>query len=169
MARYRLEAMLKIRTRDKKRAEIALAQAIGALQRAKKKMEELKEEKKKIVAEQKEAKKKMDTKMGGGAFVGVGCVHVNFLRKLKEEEAAKEEEIEAQTGVLEEATEKVAKARRNYIDAVKQLRIMEKHKELWAKKLAQELSRREEKEMDELGQTIHALKRWRGERSVFEL
>ena len=169
MAKYRLEALIRIRTRDKKRAEIALAQAIGALQKAKKKMEELKEEKKKIAAEQKKAKKKMDHKMSGGALVGEGCFHVNFLRKLKEDEKTKEEEIEEQKGVIEEAIEKVAKARRNYIDAVKHLRIMEKHKELWAKKIAQELTRREEKEMDELGQTIHSLKKWRGEKGIFEV
>ncbi len=169
MAKYRLEALLKMRTHEKKRAEIALAKAIAALQEAKKKLETLKEEKKEIVKEQKEAKKKMDHKMSGGGLIGEGCFHVNFLRKLKEDEVQKEEKIEEQKGVVEEATEKVAKCRRNYIDSVKQLRIMEKHKELWEKKLRQELNRLEEKEMDELGQTIHSLKKWRGEKSVFEL
>jgi len=167
--RYRLEALLKLKIRLRKQAEAALAQAIVALQEAKKKLETLKEEKKKIKREQKEARKKMDLEMSGGGYIGEGCFHVNFLRKLKEDEEAKQEEIELQEEVIEECKEKVAKARKNYIEAVKQLQIMEKHKGLWAKKVRREISRREEKEMDELGQTIHSLRRWRGEKSVFQL
>ncbi|MDO8527187.1 MAG: hypothetical protein Q7T03_05815 [Deltaproteobacteria bacterium] len=166
--RYRLEAMLRIKLRDKKRAEILLAKAITFFNEAKKKLEELKEEKKKICLEQKESRKKMDVEMNAGGKVGKGCFHVNYLRKLKEDEAAKEEEIKEQEGVIEEAKEKVAKARRAYIDAAKQMQIMDKHKELWTRKIKKEISRREEKEMDELGQTIHGIKRWRGEKSVFE-
>ena len=167
--KYRLEALLKLKARERKRAEIALAQAIAFLQEAKKKLEKLKEEKKKIKLEQKEARMEMDKKMGGGGLIGEGCFHVNFLRKLKEDEEAKQEEIEDQKQVAEEALEKVAKARRDYIEAVKQFQIMEKHKELWSKKIRKEISRKEEKEMDELGQTIHTLRKWRGEKSVFQL
>ncbi len=35
------------------------------------------------------------------------------------------------------------------------LQIMEKHKDLWRRKLAAELSRKEELEFDELGNIIH--------------
>ncbi len=157
-ARYRLEALLKLKARDKKRAEIALAISIIALNKAKEKWEELKEEKKEIKVAEKKARKKMDEEMIGGGFIGKGCFHVNFLRKLKEDEIAKQEEIENQEEVVREATEKAAKCKRNYIEAAKQLQIMEKHKGLWAKKIRLEISRREEKEMDELGQTIHCLR-----------
>ncbi len=109
----------------------------------------------------------MDAQMNRGGSIGEGCFHVNFLRKLKEEEEVKKEEIEGQKKVIEECQEKVAKARRDYFDAIKQLRMMEKHKDLWRKRVAKELSRKEEKEMDELGQTIHSLRRWRGEGSEF--
>ena len=62
----------------------------------------------------------------------------------------------------------MARARRDYVDAARELQVMEKHKELWEKKLQNELTRKEEREMDELGGTIHQLRRWRGEKSVFE-
>ncbi len=101
--------------------------------------------------------------MIGGGIVASGCVHVNFLRKLKEDIEKKDEEIEDQKTVIQECQEKVARARRDYIEAAKQHQVMEKHKELWSKKMRQEITRREEKEMDELGQTIHGLKNWRGE------
>lgn len=166
--KYRLQALLRIKARQKKRAEIALAKAIAELKAAKEKLEKLKEEKKKIVERWREARREMKAKMDFGGKVGEGNVHVNFLRKLKEDEEAKEEEIEEQKRVIEECVGKVARARQDYIDAARELQIMEKHKELWEKKVQEEISSREQRELDELGNTIHQLKKWRGEKSVFE-
>jgi flagellar export protein FliJ len=163
--KYRLQALLLIKQRMRKKAEIALARALKELIDARKRLKELEEEKERIVEQQEVARAEMDQKMGASAFIGEGNVYVNFLRKLKEDEEVKEEEIEDQKQVVEEKEDGVALARREYIDAVKELRVMEKHKELWEKKVRQELSRREQKEMDELGSTIHQLRKWRGERS----
>lgn len=167
--KYRLEALVRIREAEKKRQEIALARAIGALLKAREKLKTLEEEKKKIMRDQKESRLKMDRQMMGGSRVGEGCFHVNFLRKLKEDLELKEEEIVDQKTLIEEAVEKTAKTRKNYFEAIKQLRVMQKHKELWLKKLRQKISRQEEKEMDALGQTIHSLRRWRGEKSLFQI
>jgi len=166
--RYRLQALLTIKAQAKKRAEVALARAIASLQRAKDKLERLKEEKRRIAERWREARAKMSERMRCGAMVGEGTVHVNFLRKLKEDEEAKQEEIEEQEGVVASCEERVAACRRAYIDASRELKIMEKHRELWEKKVREELTRREEREMDELGATIHQLRRWRGEKGVFE-
>ena len=73
-------------------------------------------------------------------------------------EKKKEEEIQRQKEVIEQCEVQVKRARRDYIDAAKELRIMEKHKELWKKKLQKELSKIEEREMDELGNVIHQLR-----------
>jgi len=152
----------------KRKAEIALARAINELKEAKDYLEELKKQKEEIIERWKEARKEMRSKMDVGGFVGEGNVHVNFLRKLKEDEEEKEEEIEDQELVIEECETKVAKARQDYIDAAKELQIMEKHKELWEKKIRDELNRKEAREMDELGSTIHQLRKWRGEKSLIE-
>lgn len=167
--KYRLQALLTIKTMAKKRAEVALGKAIIALKEAKERLEELKEEKRKIIERWEESRSEMKRKMSHGARVGEGNVHVNYLRKLKEDEEEKQEEIETQEERITECEEQVALARRAYIDACKELQVMEKHKELWEKKLRDEITRKEEREMDELGGTIHQLKRWRGERSVFEI
>lgn len=167
--KYRLQALLTIRAQAKKRAEAQLARALVELKKAKERLEELKEEKKKIVLRWKQARQEMKSRMSHGASVGEGNVHVNFLRKLKEDEEAKEKEIEDQKEVVAECVENVARARRAYIDACRQLQIMEKHKELWRKKVEAEISKREELEMDELGSIIHGLRRWRGEKAVFEV
>ncbi|PIZ30106.1 MAG: flagellar assembly protein FliH, partial [Alphaproteobacteria bacterium CG_4_10_14_0_8_um_filter_53_9] len=52
--------------------------------------------------------------------------------------------------VVEEAEEGVKLTRKEYIEACKELDIMEKHKELWAKKVRDELSKKEEREMEEI-------------------
>ena len=166
--KYRLEALLRIKARMKKRAEMALARAIIELKEAKEKLKKLEEEKEKIVERWEEARREMKAEMATGIMVKKSNVHVNFMRKLKEDEEAKQEEIEDQEAVVEDCEAAVARARREYIDAAKELQIMEKHKDLWEKKVRHEISRKEERELDELGSSIHQLRRWRGERSVFE-
>lgn len=166
--KYRLQALLLIKQRLRKKAEIALAYALKALVDARKRLKELEEERARIVKQQREARAEMNKLVNAGAFVGEGNVHVNFMRKLKEDLEAKDEEIEDQKRVVEEKKDGVALARREYIDAAKELQVMEKHKELWEKKMRHEISRREQREMDELGNTIHQLRRWRGERSPME-
>ncbi|MFH1874121.1 MAG: flagellar assembly protein FliH [Pseudomonadota bacterium] len=167
--KYRLQALLNIKQRLKKRAEALLAVAIKSLEKAKEKLDKLKEEKKEIVEKWEKARSDMKQKMADGAVVGKGNVHLNYLRKLKEDEAEKEEEIEDQKEVVKEAEDKVKSARREYIDACKELKVMSKHKELWQKKVKAEISRREEKEMDELGSTIHQIRKMRGEKSIGEI
>ncbi len=160
--KYRLEVLLKTRERDKKRAEDALARAIIALTKARKREEELVEEKKKIHEQWVENRSEMRDKMDMGGRVQDGNVYVRYLRKLKEDEEAKQEEIEKQREEIKRCEEKVAVCRRAYIDAAKNLQVMQKHKELWRRKLQAELSRKEELEFDELGGIIHGRRKTRG-------
>lgn len=169
MARYRLEALLKLRQREKKKAELLLARQLLELKEAKEKLSCLKEELKGIKEKEKEKRKKMDEEMIHGARIQEGCFHVNFLRRLGEDEEAKKGEIEEQKGMVALAQEKVAKAKKGYFEAIRSLRIMEKHKALWMKKLMEALTRKEERAMDELGQTIYGLRKWRGEKSEFQI
>lgn len=169
MAKYRLQALLTIKQRMKKKAEIALARALKALMDAKEKLKKLEREKEEIVEAWKEARKEMKRKVATGVMIGEGNVYVNYLRKLKEDEEKKEQEIEDQKGVVEEAEAAVKVARKEYIEACKELRVMEKHKELWEKKLKAEISRKEEREMDELGNVIHQLRRMHGEKALGEV
>lgn len=153
--KYRLAVLLKTRERDKKRAEEALAKAIVALTKARKREEELVEEKKEIHERWKECRAEMREKMDLGGRVKEGNVYVRYLRKLQEEEEAKQEEVDKQREEIKRCEDKVATCRRAYIDAAKNLQVMEKHKELWRKALQAELSRKEEREFDELGTVIH--------------
>ncbi len=167
--RYRLQALLVIKEREKNRAATLLARAIIALQEARKKEKELIEEKEKIIKKWHAARTEMRREMDRGAVVGEGNVHVNYLRKLKEDEEKKQKEIDEQHEVVLEAEEAVVSARKDYIEAAKEHQVMMKHKELWQKKVKEELSKKEEREFDELGNTIHQLKKWKGEKSAFTL
>ena len=89
--RYRLQALLTLRDRMKKKAEYALARALKALQDAKDRLKELEKEKEKILEEQEKARAEMTGRMNAAAMVGEGNVYVNFLRKLKDDEKDKEE------------------------------------------------------------------------------
>ncbi|MFH1722527.1 MAG: hypothetical protein ABH950_07995, partial [Candidatus Altiarchaeota archaeon] len=79
--------------------------------------------------------------------------------RLEEDEELKEKEIEDQKEVIVEAEKAVKRARRDYIDAAKEFQIMEKHKELWERKIQNEINKKDEKEMDELGNIIHQLRK----------
>ncbi|PIR20322.1 MAG: hypothetical protein COV45_07165 [Deltaproteobacteria bacterium CG11_big_fil_rev_8_21_14_0_20_47_16] len=160
--KYRLEVLLKTRERDKRKAEEALAKAINALNKARKKEEELVEEKEKIHQAWLDKRQEMRDQMDVGGRIGEGNRFVNYLRKLEEDEVAKQEEIDLQKEVVQQCEEKVVQCRRNYVDAAKAMQVMEKHKDLWRKKLAHELSRKEEREFDELGGIIHGRRQSRG-------
>ena len=169
MERYRLQALLIIKEREKNAAAENLARAIMNLHEPRDNGKKLIKEKEEIVREWYEARDDMRREMDRGTVVFEGNTHVNFLRKLKEDEEKKQKEIDDQHEIVVEAEEAVASTRRDYIDAAKEHQIMVKHKELWQKKIEKELSRKEEREFDELGNTIHQLRRWKGEKSEFTL
>ncbi|MDO8461912.1 MAG: hypothetical protein Q7S98_03515 [Deltaproteobacteria bacterium] len=154
--RYRLQPLLEIKARHKKRAEIALAKALGKLEQEKKKLERLKEEKKEIQSKRKEYRGKLHQRVASGvSVVKDSHSHINYLRRLEEEEKEKEKEIEMQKEVLVMAETAVKRARRDYVDAAKELQVMEKHKELWKKKVQKELDVKIEREMDDIGNLLY--------------
>lgn len=160
--KYRLDVLLKMREREKKKAEEALSKAIGALNKARKREEELVKEKKEIHESWIAYRAEMRGKMDLGGRVGEGNIYVRYLRKLKEQEEVKQEEIDRQREEIKRCEDKVAACRSAYVDAAKNVQMMEKHKDLWRKKLAAELSRKEELEFDELGNIIHGRRKARG-------
>ena len=159
LLRYRLQPLFDMKARAKKKAEILLARAIIKLEQEKKKLEKLKEEKEAIIKKKRQYRLELHEKIAAGhAHVKDGHIRVNYLRKLDDDEKKKDQEIEEQKQTIEQCELQVRRAKRDYIDAVKEMRVMEKHKDLWKKKLNLEITRQEEKEMDELGNIIHQLK-----------
>jgi flagellar export protein FliJ len=160
--KYRLEAMLQVRLRNKRNAEIDLAKSFKVLKAEEAKLRNLEEEKKEIVQRREDSRRDHSRKVASGeSRVSESHTHMNFIKKLQEDEDQKDKEIAEQQEVVKKAEEKVALAKRDYIAACKEVKIMEKHKELWKKKLKVELEKEEAKVMNELGNVLHTLRAMR--------
>ncbi len=161
--KYRLEPLLVVKRRNKRRAEIELAQAITALKEEEEKLKTLEKEKKEIIEKRDQSRREMSLRVASGeSQVSESHGHLNFIKRLLEDEEKNDKEIEEQKEVIVNAKERVAQAKRDYIDASKEVKMMEKHKELWKKKIHKQLEKEEAKLMNELGNVLHQLRRMRG-------
>jgi len=161
--KYRLQPLILVKEKHKKQMEIELGRAIKNLAEQKERLKTLEKEKEQIIQKKKDARLNMSRHVTAGETrIFDSGLHLNYLEKLQDDLVAKEKEIERQHEIIKEAEERVKKARRNYIDASKDLKTMEKHKELWYKKLMKELSYKEQKELNELGNVIHQIRQGAG-------
>ncbi len=158
--KYRLQPLLDVKLRNKRKTEIELGKAFAALKAEEKKLEKLQDEKKEIIRKRNQSRKEMAEMVAyGESVVADSHSHLNYLRKLKEDEEQKDEEIKEQKENIKKAEERLAQAKRDYIDACKEVKIMEKHKGLWKKKVREKLEKEEQKLMNELGNVIHQLRK----------
>lgn len=156
--KYRLEALLTVKLRNKRNCEIQLARAFATLKEEEQKLKDLEEEKQDIIQRREDSRKDMALRVSSGeSRVSETHGHLDFIKKLIEDEEKKDEEIKEQKEEVKSAEEKLAQAKRDYIDACKEVKIMEKHKALWRKKVAHELEREEAKIMNELGNVLYQL------------
>ncbi len=156
--RYRLEALLRMKERAKRQTEIALAKAIKELEEEKEKLKNLFEKKEELQKKREKARTDMRNKVATGqSRIQETQFHLSYITKLKEDEEALDKEIDEQKESVEVAEKKLKRARRDYQDAASELNVMEKHRELWIKKQKQALSVLENKEMNELGNTLHQM------------
>lgn len=156
--RYRLQPILDLKGKAKRASEIALAKAISQLEAEKKKLKELEENKKKIQDEALEMRHRHSEKViMGESSIRDNELFFNYLRKLKEDEEEADRKILDQKDQVAFAEERLRRARRDYVQACNELKMMEKHKELWAKKIKAKLSAKEEKELGEIGNVVFQL------------
>lgn len=159
---YRLQVLLRIKEKVKKKAEIVLAKAIKNLEEEKEKLKRLHEVKQKIIENRKRVQTNMRNHVASGqARIKESQYHLGYVRKLDEDEESIDKEIKEQEEAVELAKQKLKRARRDYIDAATELNIMEQHKELWVKKQERALSALENKQMNELGNTVHQMNKMR--------
>jgi len=160
--KYRLQVLLVLKERAKKKTEIALAKAIKKLEEEKEKLKELEKEKKEIEERIAKERKEMRTKVAGGdAKIKDPQLHLNFIRKLQEDLEQVKRKIQDQKEEIKRAEKQVRRCRANYILAAQELNMMEKHKELWHKREMKALSIQDNKVMNELGNVIHQLNKMR--------
>lgn len=162
-SKYRLFPLLIVKEKQKKKAEIELSRAIKRVADEKEKLKKFEKEKEEITQKKKNARLEMSRQVSAGeSRIYDSGIHLNYLEKLQEDIVAKDKEIERQKEIIQEAEEAVKQAKRDYIDASRDLKMMEKHKELWEKFEMKKLNKLEQKELNELGNVIHQLKGMKG-------
>jgi flagellar biosynthesis chaperone FliJ len=156
--KYRLQVLVVLKERAKRDAESLLSKALRQLELEKKKLEELQEERKLLMARIEDEREKMRRKIAGGeALVKDPQFALNFVRRLQEDLEELEQKIEDQKETIKRAEQAVQRRRRDYMLAAQELNVMEKHRELWIKKMQAQLSAAENKMMNELGNVVHQL------------
>ena len=92
--KYRLEPLVRIKERQKKKSEMALARAIRELREEEKKLEGLKGLKREIGRKREKARGDMRKKVASGrSVIKDSQFHLFFLEKLKEDEDRIDREI----------------------------------------------------------------------------
>ena len=156
--KYRLEVLLIIKDRARQKREIELAKALKRLAEEKKQLEKLNKEKRQLEERIKNEYQEMRTKVSSGhARMKDPQVHLNFIRKLKEDLEELERKIEDQAQAVKAAERHLQRCRSDYILAAQEHNMMVKHKELWEKKMRNELTAQDNKQMNELGNVIHQI------------
>ncbi len=156
--KYRLEALLKIKLRQKREAEISLARAIRILEDEKNLLQSMEDTKAEILRKKEKSRTDLNEKIASGqSTIKQSHFHLGYMTKIKEDEDKIAAEISEQEETVSVAQEKLGRARRNYIDAAGELNVMEKHKELWTKKVEKRLTATENKQLGELANVMHQI------------
>jgi flagellar export protein FliJ len=152
---YRLEAVLTLRQRAEDEAKEELARKLRALRAEEK---ELQNRKDALAAHQRKRAewiREQTQSMGkGGAAQEIQRMN-RYGERLRDEEQRIADRIPPQEEKVEEAKAAVEVARLALVEAQKQKKAIETHKEDWIRQKKKDREAREELQMDEIGQTIH--------------
>lgn len=156
LPKYRLQTLFEIRAREKKEAEDAFAEAQKSVNEEQRRLDEMKAE----LAAKVEYREKKRQEYSEKAAQGELNIHAitsgqRHIERLKEEEAAYEVEIDKQRERLQEAEKVLEQKREEMINANREFKAMEKHKEKWEKKKKREISLKEEDAAEEIAQSLY--------------
>ncbi|MBN2359074.1 MAG: flagellar assembly protein FliH [Deltaproteobacteria bacterium] len=154
LPKYDLQTLFEIRERSKKAAEDAFAEQQKAVAKEQTRLDEMKAE----LAAKVEYREKKRIEYLEKAAKGEMNVHTitqsqRHIERLKEEEAAYEVEIDKQRERLKEAEKVLDKRRQEMVDANREFKALEKHKEKWVKKKKKEIEAKEEDAAEDIAQS----------------
>jgi flagellar export protein FliJ len=153
--KYRLEPVLNVREQAKREAERLLAARIGQLERAEQELARREREVELCRERQAAARAEMLEEMCDGAAANRALAHRTHLADLRLIEGELVAAVEEQKGVVARCEAEVEKARAALVEAAREVRVIEKHREVWRERERRELARREQKLNDEIGAILH--------------
>lgn len=157
--KYRLETVLTIRAAAKTEAARQVAARLEKLARDEKELNRRQSDLQACFERQNSAQAALRedlTKVSPNKKI---LAHKNYLRDLKNQEDELQAAVEQQKQTVARAEREVEAARTLLIEAAREMKAIEVHKESWQSAESAAASRREQKLSDEIGSILHGLRR----------
>jgi len=153
--KYRLETVLDIRNRAKEEAARQVALRFQQLEKAEEELMRRRRNLQNCYEKQNRAQTKMAEDLSKGLQAQSILAHQNYLNDLRKQEIELQKEVDKQIQTVANAEKEVEKAREKLIEAARELKAIEVHKENWqsVERIAE--NRREQKISDEIGSILH--------------
>jgi flagellar export protein FliJ len=135
------ERLLAARLAQLAEAEEELARRLGAVEECR--------------GRQRSARAEMLESMKGGAAASQALAHRTHLADLRAQEETLRAAAEEQRGAVARCEAELERARAALVEAAREVRVIEKHKENWRERERREATRREQKLNDEIGAILH--------------
>lgn len=153
--KYRLETVLTMRGRAKDEAAKLVALRYEQLAQAEEELMRRQRNLQTCYEKQTQARTAMNDELDQGIQAKSVMAHRNFLQDLREQEIQLKDLVEKQKKAVKRAEDEVEIAREKLIDAAKELKAIEVHKQNWIAAEKIEQNRKDQKVSDEIGAILH--------------
>ncbi len=153
--KYRLQPVLGVREQAMREAERLLAARMAQLADAEEELARREREVEACRGRQAAARAEMLETMREGAAANLALAHRTHLADLRSQEEGLKAAAEEQRGVVARCEAELERARAALVEAAREVRVIEKHREHWRERERRELARREQKLNDEIGAILH--------------
>ncbi|MBS1795810.1 MAG: flagellar export protein FliJ [Acidobacteria bacterium] len=153
--KYRLETVLELRRRGKEEAARQVGVRLQMLQAAEEELARRQQRLRECFERQHRAQQAMNEQLARGLAARSILAHQNFLNDLRQLEAGLRAEVDQQIKTVARAEKDLETARDRLIEAARELKSIETHKENWKTAERTTRNRREQKISDEIGAILH--------------
>lgn len=153
--KYRLETVLGQRRRAKDEAARTVARRLELLAEAEQELARRRQALQSCYERQTAAQRRLGEELARGLPARSILAHQHFLNDLRRLEGELAAAVEKQIAVVKNAEREVDAAREKLIEAGRDLKAIETHKEQWREGVRREEGRREQKLSDEIGAILH--------------
>jgi flagellar export protein FliJ len=159
--KFRLQPLLDQRIEAAKQAEEAYAARQAALRAEQQRLEDLRQREQDLVAKRQHLRRNIMTPEPGASGLSSGGVQqrVEYVKALALDIDRARDEVFSQKLVVDEAEERVAEAKKHMLECQRQVEVLEKYRERLAERFRREQERKEELELDEIGNMLYMGKR----------
>ncbi len=159
MVEYPLDQLVQIKQRRLEEAEKVLRDKKEALAREQEKLTQLEKKRDEVKAHYKSKLTQLREKLDAGTSSTKITQMKQYLKIVTEDLAQEEKKVEAQIKVVESAEKQVEEARQDLFKKQKDVEKLKIHHKEWKKEIHLEEERVENQEGDEMGSTMHHMKK----------